>query len=319
MSTITNFVAPLSNLAIVEVSGEQRHEYLHGQLTVATHSFSADHARLTAHCDFKGKMFAALYISEYNGAFLLTMHPDAAEQSVAQLKKYGVFSKVDITESTSLKAFGLAGDTQQQALSVLFEDLTSQHMAVCSNEYGQVITFNDTSLRFLCLLNANGETHLQNALQAHVGTAEFGHESNWEALEISAGLANVQAASMSEFVPQMLNFQALNAIDFDKGCYMGQEVVARTKFLGKNKRATFILHASASARPEQAVVGANVEIQIEDNWRRGGIINRISASNEQILALAVMANDTEAGSVVRLKDTDLLFTVMPLPYALDEQ
>lgn len=319
MSTKTSFVAPLSNLAIVEVSGEQRHEYLHGQLTVATHAFSDHHARLAAHCDFKGKMFAALYISEYKGAFLLTMHQEAAEQSTAQLKKYGVFSKVDISPSSSLQAYGLAGDLQQQALQVLFEALTTEHMAVCSSQYGQVISFNDTSVRFLCLLNAQGEAELQKTLSKLVGTAEFGDKTDWEALEISAGLANIQANSMSEFVPQMLNFQALNAIDFDKGCYMGQEVVARTKFLGKNKRATFILHANTTSLPEQAVVGANVEIQIEDNWRRGGVINRISANNGQIYALAVMANDTEAGNVVRLKDTALLFTVMPLPYALDEQ
>ena len=131
-------------------------------------------------------------------------------------------------------------------------------------------------------------------------------------------MGNIQQATLGEFVPQMLNFQAINAIDFDKGCYMGQEVVARTKFLGKNKRACFILEGDCETLPEQAIVGKLLEIQLDENWRRGGVINRACFDNGRLYILAVMANDTEVGSVVRLKDTEVHLKVCELPYTLSE-
>lgn len=300
-------------MAIIQVDGEQRQEYLHGQLTVNTKTFNKDTARLAAHCDFKGKMFSALFISEYQDTFLLGMHADAAKESLAQLKKYGVFSKVGIELNTQLHVFGLSGESSINLLSVLFSKLSHEHMHINSNEFGQVLCFNDNSLRYLCYLSDKGLNRLKDIMKEQA----FAEPSEWELLEIQAGLANVQQATIGEYVPQMLNFQALAAIDFDKGCYMGQEVVARTKFLGKNKRACFILSTECDTLPEQAAVGNNIEIAVEENWRRGGTINRVCHVGNQLSMLAVMANDTELGSVVRLKDTETTLRVDALPYSID--
>jgi len=313
LSNQHSFIAPLTSMAIIQVKGEQRHEYLHGQLTVNTKTFNTNSARLAAHCDFKGKMFAALFISDYKDAFLLGTNKDAAQESLTQLKKYGVFSKVDIELNTSLSVYGVSGESSIALLKVLFSELTQEHLHVSANEFGQVICFNDNSLRYLCYLSEKGLSRLSDIMDDQT----FASEAAWEQLEIQAGLANVQQATVGEYVPQMLNFQALAAIDFDKGCYMGQEVVARTKFLGKNKRACFILSAECETLPETATVGSNVEISLEDNWRRAGTINRVSHINGKLNILAVMANDTELGSVVRLKDTEVLLNVCALPYSIN--
>lgn len=314
MATPSSFIAQLSSLAVITLGGEQRHEYLHGQITVATKTFNTAYAKIAAHCDFKGKMFSAMFISHCEDQFFLTMHHEAADASLAQLKKYGVFSNVEIEISPSTYVYGAYGDAATKVLKVLFSDLNQQHLQLRTNNFGQVICFNDNSLRYLCLLNENGKNRLNDILE---GEALY-PEAYWDQLEISAGIANIQAATMSEFVPQMLNFQAIQAIDFGKGCYMGQEVVARTKFLGKNKRATFILNTLCDLIPEQASAGNNIEIQLGDNWRRGGVINRVAHVNGKLLALAVMANDTEVGSVIRLKDTDMTMTVESMPYQIND-
>ncbi|MFW8592397.1 tRNA-modifying protein YgfZ [Glaciecola sp. 2405UD65-10] len=314
MSNHPLIVSPLSQLTIVEVGNEQRYEYLHGQLTVATQNFDAKTARIAAHCDFKGKMFAALTLSEYDDKFLLSMHHESAQESLLQLKKYGVFSKVDIEQNKTLNCVGVAGEHGITLLNEMFNDLPQEHLHLSTNEYGQAICFNDSSLRYLCYLNEQGLALLN---QKMAGT-DYSETSAWEKLEIEAGLGNIQQATLGEFVPQMLNFQAINAIDFDKGCYMGQEVVARTKFLGKNKRACFILEADCETLPEQATVGKLLEIQLDENWRRGGVINRACFDNGRLYILAVMANDTEVGSVVRLKDTEVHLKVCELPYTLSE-
>lgn len=310
MSTLSSFVAPLPSMQVIQVSGEQAHEYLHGQLTVATKTFDENSAKLAAHCDFKGKMFSVLLVSRHQGSFLLCTHKQAAEASLTQLKKYAVFSKVDININEQLFAFGISGNDNKDAVKNLFPELSNTHLSTSSNEYGHIICFNDNSQRYLCWLTPEGKKRFNEILISEPSDSE----SLWERLEIAAGIANVQADTIGEFVPQMLNLQSIDAIDFGKGCYMGQEVVARTKFLGKNKRATFILRGTCQSMPKQATCGNNIEIQIGDNWRRGGVLARITKVGNEVLALAVMSNDTELGSVVRLKDSELSLVVEPLPY-----
>jgi folate-binding protein YgfZ len=138
----------------------------------------------------------------------------------------------------------------------------------------------------------------------------------WEIDDIRSGLADVREATSNEYVPQMLNLQVLNAIDFEKGCYMGQEVVARTKYLGRNKRAGFILYTD---RPLDDLTGQQLEYQIGENWRPGGKVLRSGADHQQTWIFAVLANDTINGSVFRLKSQNqIVFTVQEQPYNISE-
>lgn len=305
-------MALLDDMSIAMIAGEQRHEYLHGQITVSTKSFDASTAKIAAHCDFKGKMFSAMVVSEYHERFLLCMHKESALESLVQLKKYGVFSKVEIALDEELEVIGIAGSSAINSLKLLFPDIHAAHMQVTSNEFGQTVCFDDTSLRYLCYLTEKGKQQLLDVSD----TKEFASSNLWSMLEIEAGIANIQTTTIGQFVPQMLNFQCLNAIEFDKGCYMGQEVVARTKFLGKNKRATFLLLASDASLPDPAA-GQNIEVQIGDSWRRGGLVVRAAIDDaKQLKMLAVLPNDTRIGSLVRLKDTNIELRVMPMPYEL---
>lgn len=307
-----SFLVELPEMKALSISGQQRDEYLHGQITLDTKAFDPNHARIGAHCDFKGKMWSIFFLARYKETYHLLMTAACAEQSLAQLKKYGVFSKVDIQALDSdWHIMGGAGVQLKHDLHVLFPHISDSHLSHCANEFGEVITFNDHNLRYLIALHTKGYERI-----LEMATDYIGDDVNaWTMLEISAGIGLLEAQSVAEFVPQMFNLQALSGIDFGKGCYMGQEVVARTKFLGKNKRALYILEANASV---ETIIepGAILEKAIDENWRRSGTVIRSASFNNTTRILAVLPNDTEVDDVLRLKSSLDAFTVMPLPYTL---
>lgn len=302
----------LPSVTTISVSGEQRHEYLHGQITVNTQSFDACKARIAAHCDFKGKMFSAMTVCEHKDELWLNMESGAAQESVAQLNKYGVFAKVDIQNRDDLHSFGVYGNDNIAKLSNIFGNLSTDHLAVSACDKGVAICFVHEEPRYLCILNEAGSSAFSKTF------TDFSSQDLWQRLEILSGLANVQKETLGQFVPQMLNFQSIDAIDFDKGCYMGQEVVARTKFLGRNKRACFIATGEIKDDVNLNIgCGEDIEIQIGDNWRRSGIVNRATIINNKIYALLVCSNDTAPGTVLRLKQSQIPLTVGSLPYSIE--
>jgi folate-binding protein YgfZ len=160
--------------------------------------------------------------------------------------------------------------------------------------------------RFLVLQPSNAEKKL---------TYEVSEGGDlWEIADIKAGLGDIRETTINEYIPQMLNLQALNAIDFEKGCYMGQEVVARTKYLGRNKRAGFVLKTESD---NNDLSGELLEYQIGENWRPGGKILRSGSDSGQTWIFAVLANDTEIGSAFRVKSSpNTIFIAQTLPYPL---
>lgn len=309
-----SILTKLQSRCILSIKGEGKDDYLHGQITIDTKNFDSAKARLAAHCDFKGKMWSLFVTSKTNDAFHLIMPKESTERSLGEFKKYGVFSKVDIqVEENTWEILGATGTEAKSALSALFPALSDEHLSVQSSSLGQVICFNDIDLRYLITLNAEG----YKRLLSHYSGEVIDDESTFDMLEIEAGIAYLSQNTVGEYVPQMFNLQALNGIDFNKGCYMGQEVVARTKFLGKNKRALYILQSNKPLDAENLKPGALLEKSIGDNWRRGGVIVRSSSNSKTTKLLAVLANDTQEDDVLRLKESMETLRVLPLPYSID--
>ncbi len=139
--------------------------------------------------------------------------------------------------------------------------------------------------------------------------------SNWELLNIRDGIPEITAATSDSFVPQMVNLDLLNAVSYTKGCYTGQEIVARTHYLGKQKRRMFRMHIRSDVTPkpgdELDRPGAG------GNQFTGTLVNVQADAVDGYEALAVMALkavDEELG----LRDTESTIEIEPLPYALDQ-
>lgn len=306
-----DFLTKLDNKGIIKVSGDDKVTYLQGQLTADIAKLDRHHALLTCHCDFKGKTWNVCYAAQQQEDILLICPKDSIPKSLSELKKYGVFAKVEIQDSSEQwLCFGGTGEKLEKWIIDKFGDVPFEHQQVFSNQSGLVMALTSPQLRYLLVLTASVAQELSELYQGVLSS-----EQQWECADIQAGIAEVREATSNQFVPQMMNLQALQAISFSKGCYMGQEVVARTKYLGKNKRAAFILCGEAHSTLE---AGDSLEFQVGDNWRIGGTVLRCAYDGKQTWLLAVLANDSEVGSVFRAKaKPEYQFVVKPLPYTLD--
>ena len=297
-----NFNVTDCNLSVIRVSGDDRITFLQGQLTQDLNRLSDQQALRACHCDAKGKMWSTMLLVPWQESILLIMDTSAAEKSLAELKKYGVFSKVQFSTEHSLSVMGMVGEKPALTGDI---SLPSEPMAVVANNQSVIVRLEGELPRFLWI---GEQTSTAENLQPGV---------LWTLTDILAGIATVTATTQSEYVPQQINMQALNAISFTKGCYMGQETVARTKYLGRNKRAAYLLKSDTAV---ELASGAGLEIQLGDNWRVGGSVLNCATLGAETWIMAVLPNDTETGAVLRSKETpDATFTVQPLPYSLDEQ
>lgn len=300
-------ISRLSHLGLLAVTGEQGRSFIHGQVTTDISSLTTEQWRWGAHCDPKGKMLSSFRTFTLGDALILMMPRDTLAADLPQLKKYAVFSKaelVDVSDDYSL--LGVAG---AKAATWLAEQLPgfNAEQQVSVIEGGVVLQ--DGERFILVLPKAEAEALCQQQLLVDA--------SAWQELEILAAYPNLPAAHMGQFVPQMCNLQAINGISFTKGCYMGQETVARMKYRGGNKRALYILKGKATVdvSPE-----TSLEKALDGGFRKGGSIIEAVQRNGELLLTAVLANDTEVGAKFRIADDENSeLTVLPLPYSLEEQ
>jgi folate-binding protein YgfZ len=297
----------LKNSGVILLTGDEKVNYLQGQITADVNQLTDNNALLACHCDFKGKVWSVFYTFAWQDSILLVTHNSVLDKSLAELNKYGVFAKVEIIkQSDKWQITGGSGPIFEKAIIELFDELPAGDRKVKSNTYGLVMAIEQPEQRYLVLQPYNAEKHLSYDVQ----------EDNelWEIADIKAGLGDIRDTTINEYVPQMLNLQALHAIDFEKGCYMGQEVVARTKYLGRNKRAGFVLQSDSIINN---LSGELLEYQIGENWRPGGKILRSGSDSGKTWIFAVLANDTEVGSVFRVKSSpNTIFVAQALPYPL---
>ena len=294
----------LPHLGAIKVSGVDTKKYIQGQVTCNVESLLPEQWTFGAHCDFKGKMwnfFSAFY---WHDALYLLCDQDVIPGALAELKKYGVFSKVDITDATAeLVIIGAASHSPINTL--LFVDQVGADRAVFAAQQHVRLTLDS---------DAN-QRHIIISTDRAIAQSIPDGALVWQALDIQAGIGAISSATSCEYIPQMLNLQVLDAIDFKKGCYMGQEVVARTKYLGKNKRAGYILSAP---QPHDIAIGELLEVQLGDNWRRSGQVLSRGVMDGQTWLFAVLPNNTEVGTHLRVKSQpDIIVSTQALPYSLD--
>ena len=328
----SEFMVKLSSSMIISLEGEQADNYLHGQITVNINKLDKVTARHFAHCDNKGKAWATGYVTRHADKLLLLTNADAGHHSLAQLNKYGVFSKVDIVDDTPcynpyfLSSDAAKNNSTQLLLRELFgsdelEKLfgSNQNQAntlqKVENEHGVIFTANTSREGFVLLLTKDASEQFEENT-SELSLPCFSH-TVFDAIQIESVHAMLDSEAIGEYVPQMINVQALNGIDFDKGCYMGQEVVARTRFLGKNKRAAYSFKLEGHV-PVKA--GDSLEKQLGDNWRVAGKVLKVAALEGETWFTAVLNNDTTSEDLHRLADNNAI-TCYPnsLPYSIEQQ
>ncbi|WP_435927762.1 tRNA-modifying protein YgfZ [Dryocola sp. BD613] len=305
----------LDDWALVNVTGADAEKYLQGQVTADVAQLGSNQHLLCAHCDAKGKMWSNLRLFHRGEGFAFIERRNLHEAQLTELKKYAVFSKVTMTPDSESVLLGLAGFQARAALAPLFAALPDEENPVVQDGATTLLWFNLPAERFMLVTDA---ATAQTLLEKLRGEAQLNDSQQWLALDIEGGLAVIDSVNSAQFIPQATNLQALGGISFKKGCYTGQEMVARAKFRGANKRALWYLAGSASRLPE---AGEDLEMKMGDNWRRTGTVLAVSRLDDsRVLIQAVMNNDLEPDAVFRVReDSGSELAIEPLPYSLEER
>ena len=254
-STQSIHAALLPFLGVLRFYGEDAARFLQGQVTHDT-QLLADGRTLLAACNTpQGRVIALLRLKQTEDAVYALLPADLLEHVASRLRRFVLRAKVDVQIAADLQVAWVGGHPFSETLAVESYDATRTLSAIPQAGATEVVSFDYGAGRQV--VAAPGA-----ALRAITGLSLSRSlpriEEEWWAADIAAGLPQVFRASSEQFVPQMLNLDLLDGISFTKGCYTGQEIVARTQHLGRIKRRTFRYRVAAGA-PLAPLAGLHLE------------------------------------------------------------
>ena len=311
------YAISLNDFSAISLVGEDQSKYLQGQVTCDVDLVNDNSLSHGAHCDAKGKVLAVFRLINRANEFLLLQPKSSLALSLAALIKFGVFAKVTITETTQLSFFAVVGEQAEQLLQEKFNSIPDSSMPVIQSGTTTLVYLGGKQQRYLIIDQSDVATKLIQQLALPIY-----NQNLWNLLEIQQGFPILADENLAHYVPQMLNLQAIGGISFTKGCYLGQESVARMQYLGKNKRALFALSTQklSSVINNEIKAGDIIEKQLGENWRKAGDVLAYYQSAEQINIQAVLANDVDDNTVFRLKkQPEVALSLTKLPYSLNQE
>ena len=307
-------LCPLNSWDLISVTGEDRVTFLQGQLTCDIEKLTTGQQTLAAHCNPQGKVWSVCRVIVLEDRVLLTQPSSVSEVQLPELQKYAAFSKVTIQKETEYQAFGLAGRKSAEYIAAEVDTAATHDTSTLLDSGTILIKQPYPSLRYLAIM----KNDVADALLADLkNKATVFDDSLWNAMNIASGVGFIEADTSAQFIPQMLNLQALDGISFTKGCYIGQETIARAKYRGANKRALFILTGRSIDCPK---TGHSVEVLLENNWKRTGtVISACQYGDGHIEILAVLPKDINTEDVFQIKEVEnSTLYYAPLPYQIIE-
>lgn len=246
---------PLPELAFIQVKGQDAQKFLQGQFTCQFAETDHIQMRLGAHCSEKGKIqnFFRIFNCHWEDepCYLLVSQLSTLAETITRLKKYALFSKVMITDKTNdLAAFALYGDDASVWLekSLVSQALEINDYTTLDKEHSLLARLRGDKARYLFIANQNAITALWEKCNAQFTAI---NSKFWNLLEIRAGIPVIVSETADMFFPHYLNLPTLNAVSFEKGCYLGQEVIARMQYRGKvNKHLHRALISDSTFAPQ---------------------------------------------------------------------
>jgi folate-binding protein YgfZ len=301
----TAFYCLLSHEGVLAVRGVDANKFLQGQVTCNLNYLSAEHSSLGARCTPKGRMQSSFRAVSVADGYLLAMASELLEPQLNDLKKYAVFSKSTLSdESSQWLRIGLSGaDAVLRELGLQLPDAAD---SVARHQQLLAVRLSDG--RAELWLPAQQAQEIQAKLEQSLAPAEL---NDWLLAQVRAGIGQVFGDTRELFIPQMINLQSLGGVSFKKGCYTGQEIVARMQYLGKLKRRLQRLSGAGTALP-----AAGTQLLSPVHGSSVGEVVLAAHSASGIELLAVLQEDAAQDGRVQLSSSDgAALQVLDLPYA----
>ena len=294
-------VAPLPHLGVVRALGEDAANFLHNQLTNDVLLLKDDQCRLAAYCNAKGRMQASFVLFKRSAQeVLLIGRRDLLAPTIKRLSMFVLRAKVKLTDaSDEFQLLGLAGQTANALLPEVEEDPWQRH----SVNGADVLTLYPAldQMRALWIAPKDLPPPQGPSLSAEL----------WQVGEVMSGIAWVEQATFEAFVPQMLNYESVEGVNFKKGCYPGQEVVARSQFRGTLKRRAYIIHC------DQAMQAGQEVFSNRDASQPCGMVAQVASDGGAHVAIVELQISAIEGARLHLANVEgPQLHLLELPYPL---
>ncbi|PLZ03721.1 folate-binding protein YgfZ [Burkholderia sp. WAC0059] len=311
--------AVLPQFGVIDVQGDDAASFLHGQLTNDVEHLDATLARLAGYCSPKGRLLASLLIWKTGGGTIrLVVAKDVQAAAQKRLSMFVLRAKAKLVDAgdaanEALVVAGFAGDVRD-ALAGAFDTLPDVEYGKVDGPAGTLVRLTDAAGQPRYLL-VGPQAAVEARLAAAGPALARVSPAVWDWLDVRAGVPRITQPVAEQFVPQMVNFDVVGGVNFRKGCYPGQEVVARSQYRGTIKRRMSL--ASVSAPPEAARPGAELFHSGDPGQPCGMVVNAAAAPDGGIDLLAeIKLAALETGTVHLGAADGPALTFLPLPYAL---
>lgn len=301
-STATAPLSPgqthLASWGLLRASGADARAFLHGQLSNDLQALAPGQAQWSAYCSPKGRMLAGFLVwNDADGNVMLACDGAIAPALAKRLRMFVLRSKVVVEDATTdLRIVGVLGEAAAQAPFSVRQE---------------------SSATLVGLPAVQGVARQLRVEARSLPLTALADESMWNVGMVRAGESWITAATQDQFVPQMVNFDALGGINYKKGCYPGQEVVARAHYRGAVKRRMYralVEGLSTPAMAGQALISAGANAQ-----ECGQVANAVSHADGTCELLAVVSMQSRVESPIHLGSTDgPVLAFADLPYELPE-
>lgn len=300
----TTWICELSQLGLLVVQGTDAAKFLQGQLTCDIRELTDQRVRLGAQCNIKGRVLASFRLLQMDQDTIALLLPnDNLDITLKNLGKYIVFSKAKLHDYRArYRILGCFGETSETSLALVFPSIPNTIDTWTEHQGNYLIKIDHE--RFECWIKEEDYTSTITTLRTVCAEEPI---NAWRLLDIRAGVYWVDSSSSEQFTPHELNYPLINAVNFRKGCYTGQEIVARMHYRGKLKRHThrLLIHTDTPLAPGEIITsGISTAAQL------GDILS--SATNEQgQIELLLVGNDDQVAMASQEKIKRL-----GLPYAI---
>ncbi|CUR53580.1 tRNA-modifying protein YgfZ [Serratia symbiotica] len=285
----------LEDWALIKLSGPDVMKYLQTQITIDINLLQNNQHILCCHCNAMGKMWSNLRIFKRKEYFYYIIRRDVLNLQLKEIKKYSIFSKVSIEIDNNLILLGIAGLKVRKILLNIFNTLPNADNQLIQKKNTTILQFNKPSERFLIITTNKIATKFINKLYNNI---QFNNSAQWLVLEIESGYPIIDNVNSQKFIPQSTNLHMLHGINFNKGCYIGQEIITRTQFRGTNKNSMYLLEGQSKYIPKS---GDTIEVKLGENWRNTGrILTALELANKKLLIQIVMKNNLNINTKFRV-------------------
>lgn len=309
-------ICDLGQFGTLRVSGVEAESFLQNLLSNDIREVSSSRAQLSSLNTAKGRLLATMLIRREGDDYLLQLPHMLCEPVRKKLSMYVLRSKVKITDaSDEIISLGLSGANAQEVLRTHFGEMPQASLDCIVTAQGSVIKISNTRWQ------VNTSTPQADALWSELGRqAQPVGSACWDWLNIRSGIPMILPQTQEQFVAQMVNLELIGGVNFKKGCYPGQEIVARMQYLGKQKRRMYLAHLDYPLDSSDAPQAGDELFSTDMEGQGSGlIVNAAPAPGGGYDVLASVQSSSHNAQTVHwksLQGTALKF--LPLPYQLPD-